>query len=232
MRIEELTVEQPITFLVAVGEQHMEFPSVVLDVLPRKRMIVAAPVLRDGKIISFHGNGILVNMVVAFPDQKPHVFQNVTVHTAKNADDSLCYTVTSLAESKELNRRGAYRCYIGIETGIRVGNHRGAISVTIKDISATGFAFATSDVRELQINESVHAVLNDYLEETAKSYSFHLYGVIVRKYELENGNTIYGCRFSGRVLGLESYIMEKERVRLQHSRGAAKNSPLKPDSAD
>lgn len=227
MRIEELTAEQPITFLVTIGDKHLEFPSVVLDVLPRKHMIVAAPVMRDEKIISFHGADILVNMVVAFPDQKPHVFQNVTVHTAKNADDSLCYTVTTLAESKELNRRGAYRCYIGIDTSVRVGSHRGTISVTIKDISATGFAFSTSDEREFQENESVHAVLNDYVEETAKSYSFHLYGVIVRKFKLENGNMVYGCRFPARVIGLESYIMEKERIRLQRSRGTAKSSPNK-----
>lgn len=90
-----------------------------------------------------------------------------------------------------------------------MGSHRGTISVTIKDISATGFAFSTSDEREFQENESVHAVLNDYVEETAKSYSFHLYGVIVRKFKLENGNMVYGCRFPARVIGLESYIMER-----------------------
>lgn len=229
MRIEELTPQQPITFLVIAGEQQLEFSSTVLDVLPRRHMIVAAPVLKDDKIISFQGKGILVHLIVSFQDQKPHIFQNVTIHTAKNDDQSFCYTITTIAESKEFNRRGAYRCFVGIDSSIRVGTNRGAINVTIKDVSATGFSFATDADKEFQENESVHAVLNDYIEETAKNYSFHLFGIIVRHFQLENGKMVYGCKFTSKVVGLERYIMEKERLRLQRSRGTSK-TPVKKDS--
>lgn len=229
MRIEELTPQQPITFLVIAGGQQLEFSSAVLDVLPRKHMIVAAPVLKDDKIVSFQGKGILVHLIVSFQDQKPHIFQNVTIRTAKKDDQSFCYTITTIAESREFNRRGAYRCFVGIDSSIRVGTNRSAIEATIKDVSITGFSFAADADREFQENESVHAVLNDYIEETAKNYSFHLFGIIVRHFRLENGKMVYGCKFTGKVAGLERYIMEKERLRLQRSRGTSK-TPMKKDS--
>lgn len=229
MRIEELTPQQPITLLVIAKDQQLEFSSTVLDVLPRKHLIVAAPVMKDDKIISFQGKGILVHLIASFPDHKPHIFQNVTIRTAKKDDQSLCYTITTVAESKEFNRRGAYRCFVGIDTSIRVGMNHSAIEATVKDVSATGFSFATDVEREFQDNEAVHAVLNDYIEETAKSYSFHLFGVIVRHFQLDNGKMVYGCKFTSKVVGLDRYIMEKERLRLQRSRGTSK-TPIKKDT--
>lgn len=228
MRIEELAPEQPITILVIAGEKTLEFPSSVLDTIPHKHMILAAPILKDDKIISFNGKGILVHLIATFSDQKPHVFQNVTINSAKRDDNSFCYTITSPAESKEFNRRGAYRCYIGTPTRIRIGSGRTAIECTIKDISTTGFAFTVSSSEvELSKRTAVHAVLNDQSEELSQKYSFHLLGSIVRSYTLENGNVVYGCQFTGKVPGLDKYLMEKERIRLQKSRGNAGSPPRK-----
>lgn len=228
MRIEELTPQQSITLLVIVKDQQLEFSSSVLECLPRRHMIIAAPILKDGKIISFNAKGILIHLIVTFPDQKPIVFQNVTINTAKNNDNSFCYTITTLAESREFNRRGAFRCFIGINTHIRVGNNSSALDATIKDISTTGFSFMVSPKIEINEKETVHAVVNDHIEETAKNYSFHLFGLIIRHYKLENGNIVYGCKLTNKVVGLDSYIMEKERIRLQKSRGNSK-TPVKKD---
>ncbi len=65
----------------------------------------------------------------------------------------------------------------------------------------------------------VHTVFNDQIEETRKSFSFHLYGVIVRKQEMENGLIVYGCKFNNKVPGLESYIRLMERIRLSNKNG-------------
>lgn len=218
MRLEDLSPSQAITLLIHIGNQQLEFPSHVLETFPRKHIIFASPVLKNDKIISFNGNGIVTHVVIYLPDQKPIVFQNVTIQTTKDKNDALCYMISCLTESKEFNRRGAYRCYIGIDTHVRVGSHKGAIQATIKDISSTGFAFTTHGERTFSEGDSVHAVVNDYIEETAKSYSFHLLGTIVRHYETENKLMVYGCQFSSKVVGLDSYLVEKERIRLQKSR--------------
>lgn len=225
MQIEDLAPEQPITLLVVAGDQQLEFSSTILEVLSRKHTVLATPVTKDDKVIAFNGKGILIHLIVTFPDEKPHIFQNVTIRTVKRKDDSLCYTITTIAESKVYNRRGAFRCYIGIDTHVRIGANRGAVDAILKDISMTGFSFTTSCEKEYAENDMVHAVINDYIEETCHSYSFHLFGTIVRHYPLENGYMVYGCKFNTKVSGLERYIMEKERIRLQKSHGGAKTPP-------
>ena len=50
--------------------------------------------------------------------------------------------------------------------------------VIIKDISYNGFAVVSKEDLELGVNQTVHAVLNDHLEETAENFNFHLYGLV------------------------------------------------------
>ena len=133
----------------------------------------------------------------------------------KRADGTLCYNVFSIAGSKTYNRRQSYRCYIGIETAIQCGLNRSAHDVIIKDISYNGFAVVSREDLELGVNQTVHAVLNDHLEETAENFNFHLYGLVARVQELENGLFLYGCRLSNPVPGLEQYIVKKERAVLR-----------------
>ena len=90
-----------------------------------------------------------------------------------------------------------------------------AHDVIIKDISYNGFAVVSREDLELDVNQTVHAVLNDYLEETAENFNFHLYGLVARVQELENGLFLYGCRLSNPVPGLEQYIVKKERAVLR-----------------
>jgi len=69
------------------------------------------------------------------------------------------------------------------------------------------------------MGQIVHTVLNDNLEEIYENYSFQIYAIIVRKEELDNGKVIYGCLLNSRMPGLDKYIMTKERLRLQSTRG-------------
>jgi hypothetical protein len=67
----------------------------------------------------------------------------------------------------------------------------------------------------LEVNQTVHAVLNDHMDETAENFNFHLYGLVARIQELENGLFLYGCRLNNPVPGLEQYIIKKERAVLR-----------------
>ena len=72
---------------------------------------------------------------------------------------------------------------------------------------------------ELEINQTIHTVFSDRIEETFQNFSFHLYGIIIRKDELENGKVVYGCKLNAKVPGLENYIMLKERLRIKNKNG-------------
>ena len=53
MRIGELQPEQNITLLVNVNGTSLTFESKVQENYPRKNMIIADPIIKDGKPVSF-----------------------------------------------------------------------------------------------------------------------------------------------------------------------------------
>lgn len=217
MQIEEIPAGASITFLITISGEHLTFDSKIQAVYPKKHLVLADPVYHKDKVISFHGPKMIVNILVSFDDEKPQLFKNVTVTTMKKADGSLCYNLSTRAESKPYNRRENFRCFIGIPTVMQCGANHSTHDIVIRDVSMTGFSVACDSEVELNSNQVIHVVLNDYIAELAENFSFQLYGIVVRIQELDNGKIIYGCRTNSRVIGLESYIMKKERIRLQKS---------------
>lgn len=187
MQIDDLTAGLSLSFIIHLNNEELQFESRILEVYSRRHTLLAEGVFTDDKIISFRGKGLLVDLLVTLPDDKPQLFKNVTTNVVKRADGTLCYNVFSIAGSKTYNRRQSYRCYIGIETAIQCGLNRSAHDVIIKDISYNGFAVVSREDLELGVNQTVHAVLNDHLEETAENFNFHLHGLVARVQELENG---------------------------------------------
>lgn len=170
-------------------------------------------------MVSFHSGAVLTNLVVAFPDSKPHIFQNVEIETYKQDNNSYYYYISSITPSQQFNRRGAFRCFIGLPAVVQIGLEKHTQEATIKDISNTGFSILPYDSTvEYEIGTTIHLMLDDLVDENKEKYNFYLIGIVVRKHELENGNIVYGCRLNNKVPGLDSYIMLKERLRLSKSR--------------
>ena len=215
MQIDDLTAGLSLNFLIHLNTEQLQFESKILEVYPRRHTLLAEGVFTDDKIISFRGKGLVVDLIVTFPEEKPQLFKNVTTNVVKRADGTLCYTVFSVAGSKTYNRRQSYRCYVGIETAVQCGLNRAAHDVIIKDISYNGFSVVSKEDLKLEVNQTVHAVLNDHMDETAENFNFHLYGLVARIQELENGLFLYGCRLNNPVPGLEQYIIKKERAVLR-----------------
>lgn len=219
MLIEELATGQSIKLQAKIGEEIVEFETTVQEALPRKHMILADIVRKNDKAVSFRGKGLIVDLHVSPSDSAPLVFKNVQIDLRKKQDNSLCYSITTITEAKVLNRRQAFRCYVGVATTVQCGTNRAAFEAVIKDVSNIGFAITTSSENEFHENQVLHTVLNDYLEEIAENFSFHLYGIIVRCQDLENGQCVYGCKLNQKVPGLDTYIMKKERLRLRKANG-------------
>ena len=110
MQIDDLTAGLSLDFLVHINTEQLEFHSRILEVYPRRHTLLAEGVFTDGKIISFRGKGLVTDLVVTLPEEKPQLFKNVTTNVVKRADGTLCYTVFSIAGSKTYNRRQCFRC--------------------------------------------------------------------------------------------------------------------------
>ncbi len=215
MQIDDLTAGLSLSFLINLNTEQLQFESRILEVYPHRHTLLAEGVFADDKIISFRGKGLVVDLIVTIPEEKPQLFKNVTTNVVKRSDGTLCYTVFTIAGSKTYNRRQSYRCYVGIESSIQCGLNRVAHDAIIKDISCSGFSVVTREDLQLNVNQTIHTVLNDHMEDSTETFNFHLYGLVARKQELENGLFLYGCRLNNPVPGLEQYIVKKERAVLR-----------------
>ena len=220
MFIEELQPKQEIQLLVNVNNNSLVFTSKVQETLPKKHTIFVDAVYKGNKPVSFKGNGVILDVMAAVEDaSKPHLFKNVSSTLLKRTNGTFCYGLTSMEASITHNRRENYRCYIGIETYIEFGPNHMTHEAIIRDISATGFAVVCDNEVSFLPGNLVHVVLNDQIESSGEKYTFHLYGLVARLQEIENGKTIYGCRLNNNVKGLDAYIVEKDRQQLKRRSG-------------
>ena len=108
MQIDDLTAGLSLSFLINLNTEQLQFESKILEVYPRRHTLLAQGVFTDDKIISFRGKGLVVDLIVTLPEDKPQLFKNVTTNVVKLSDGTLCYTVSSIAGSKTYNRRQSY----------------------------------------------------------------------------------------------------------------------------
>lgn len=220
MRIGDLKPKQNISLLINVKGTSLTFNTTIQESYPKKHTVYANAVFNNGKPLSFRGDNVIVDMLVCFPEERPILFKNVTTKLLKRSNGEFCYSFTTVADGFVYNRRENFRCYIGIDSSIQYNSNTAAHSAIIRDISSTGFAVVCDDPNvSAELGQLIHTVLTDRPVEHGPIYSFHLYGIVARIQELDNGNILYGCKFNTPVTGLDKYIMEKERLRLKRTNG-------------
>lgn len=218
MRIEELQPGTKVTLTVNINGEDLFFDTIVQEVHPRKHLILADAIYRDDKVISFRGTHLIVNLIVTIEENKPQIFKNVTVYTLRKPDGTFCYSIATIAESLNYNRRGSFRCYIGKPTSIQFGINRSAYEALLRDVSVTGFSIVSDHDLHLNENQMIHAVLLDSIEELDEKFRFDMNGLIARTQVLPNEKYLYGCRFNNPIAGLDAYISKKERMQLKNNK--------------
>lgn len=220
MNIFELTPGQIITIFVNTPEQKLEFNTNIEEVYPKKKVLLAAPIYLNDKLLTFRGTQLIFDILVCPTDgTTPQMFKNVSIKLVRKSDGSVWYNLYTIAESKNYNRRGAFRCSIGMATTVQCGTNRVPYDAVIKDISTSGFSFILPKTAQVDPNGVVHMLVNDYIEESAERFNFNLYGLIVRSFELDAHRMVYGCKLNSPVHGLEKYLMTKERIRMKNAHG-------------
>jgi hypothetical protein len=220
MKIEELTTGLSITIIAHVQDEQVEFQSSIEEVLTKKKALLASLIYQNEKIITFRGKNISVDLLVSFIDgSKPHLFKDINIALVQKSDGTYLYYITCEEESKAVNRRGSFRCYIGLASSIQSDLNRTSYPAVIKDVSSTGFSLVCSEDITLRNEQVVHVLLSDYIAELNEEFTFHLYGIVVRAIPMDKGRVVYGCRLNSTVPGLDQYIMKKERVRLRNTSG-------------
>ena len=109
MKITEIASGTNIKLIAKIQNETIEFDSVIDEVIPNKRIVLASAVYRNDKLITFRGKGLIVDVLVSPTDDKPYLFKNVTLNLMKKSDNTYWYNLVTNAAGKPQNRRRSFR---------------------------------------------------------------------------------------------------------------------------
>lgn len=166
-------------------------------------MLLLEPVRIDGKVAGFSDN-VAVNLL--FPrESKLNIWYNIKVSVVKY-NKNIYHAIKLEGDSTTLNRRQAYRVYMGHNHTIVTFTSTGPknLDVLVRDVSDLGFAFITGEAMNVGNVVRLHFPIDD-------SSELKLTAKIVRTESRERGETLYGCKFSERNRILSEYLMKYQR---------------------
>ena len=220
MLLQEMPADNKIIIELSIKGQKFEFPSKVVS--QGNNSIFIEPIRINGKVLTFNSSeSVAINIVMIRENKSPMVWKGVGVACVHEKSGSF-YKITASGEGFEINRRGAFRLFVGISGVAQLGINRKAVDVIVKDVSENGFSFVSSEDMENVINMPVRLVFIDF----NKNYS--LMGIIVRKVIINETKVLYGCQLSVNNSQLEQYINQKQRQMLSMNRdnSAFKNKEM------
>lgn len=174
--------------------------------------LLLTPIHIDGKIVGFPPN-FTVNL--HYPEEGQLFCWNDITVRAVRFRGHIYHSVAINGDAVVLNRRGAYRVFIGETKFISHRNHVDTrlYEVFLRDISETGMCYMSKD--HFEVGRAVTLQLR-----LANGHELDLRAKILWKRENPNRATtfLYGCKFTEKNKFLNSYLMnvqqEQQRRRM------------------
>ena len=176
--------------------------------------VLLTPILMNGKIVGFPPP-ISVNLYYVDEGQV-FLWSDVTVKAVKYQNKAY-HSVTLENAPKVLNRRGAYRVFIGQKMNLVTFSPEGSSlhEVFIRDISETGMSFFSEE--EFSKGRTVRLYLKI---KGGEELSLSAQVVWKRQGTHRRKNQfLYGCKFIGRNRQLTSYLMTVQQERQKKRMG-------------
>lgn len=177
-----------------------------------KQSVLLTPIHLDGKIVGFPEK-YTVNLL--YPaDDHVYCWSNVTIKAVRY-QNHVYHCVELPGEAQILNRRGAYRVYIGENMNLLKFTRNGSElhEVLIRDISETGFCFISKE--EFSLGRTLRLYLRF---KNGREISLSAQALWQRENPNRTTTYLYGCKFLERNKLLTSFLMgvqqEKQRKRL------------------
>ncbi|MCR5154649.1 MAG: PilZ domain-containing protein [Lachnospiraceae bacterium] len=182
--------------------------------------ILLEPIKVDNKVVGFPPS-CTVNVIYA-GDERAYIWKNSDVKLVK-VGKNIYYSITSFLQGEPINRRGAYRVYIGEEMYLTTFTNDGPKSLTVilKDISESGFAFITKEA--FDIGRAVRLSFT----VGSREHELRLPATIVRRQEDENSiRVLYGCKLTDKNKLLSGILMHIQQERQKKKMNLSKQGEL------
>ncbi len=166
----------------------------------------------NGKVVGFPPNCV-VNLLYIGENQV-FCWKNVKIKAVRY-EKKVYHSAELVADAEILNRRGAYRVYIGEQMQLTAFSAQGPKNypVHLKDLSETGMAFFSKEEFDVGRTVRLHLIIR-------KGQELQLSAQIIRIQDFENRtDKLYGCKFVERYNHLVSYLMHLQQERQKKKLG-------------
>lgn len=204
MKLQEIEEGSSISITVKREDTSATFPSEVYKVFT-DCILVNLFVFEDN-VISFEGENLTIEMVVVKPGEVPYFFKNIKI-TREIYMDQPYHCIRTGTVGVRLNRRNAFRAFIGEEgSALEVpGNRR--VDVLVKDLSSTGIGFLINKNEKTRFETGQH--LEVIFKDSLISSTIDVVARVVRIEEKET-DILYGCAFSKHYPQIDRYVAAKQ----------------------
>lgn len=209
MTAAELQLSHPIELEIKINGKKTTLISGIEKMV--NQTILLTPIQMNGKLVGFPPE-CEVNLLY-IDESHVYCWRNVQIKAVKY-DGKVYHGTQLIADAEILNRRGAYRVYIGEEMLMTAFTAKGPKShrVLVKDISESGLAFLSSE--EFDVGRTVRFHL-----KIASGKELQLSAQILRTQEQEGTRTLYGCKLLERSPHLTNYLMRIQQDRRRQQLG-------------
>lgn len=209
MRLDELLKGQKLHVEVLAKGGMLEYD--VTTSLCSHGGVLIEPIRYQGKILNFNRSDITIRVLYARDGEKPIEWDGCFIKTVEYNGEKY-HLIGCEKIGVEVNRRGCIRIFLGDKGVAQVGEHRGVLNVTVKDLSCTGFSFIGESIPDAPTGALVHLTF----EEGIRLEKFSLYGNVMRKVEMEEKRALYGCKLTKQCKEVDAYIAKRQRDQAQH----------------
>lgn len=210
MTAAELQVEHSVELEILMNGKKTTLLTAVEHVIGQT--ILLTPIQIGGKVVGFPPNCAVHFLYVG--ENQVFCWKNVKVKAVRY-EKGIYHCVELSGEAEILNRRGAYRVFIGENMTLTAFSAQGPKNYTVqlKDISETGMAYFSKD--EFDVGRTVRLQLS-----IKKGSDLPLSAQIIRIQEFENRpEKLYGCKFVEKNNRLVTYLMHLQQERQRQKMG-------------
>lgn len=204
MNLSEITEDYSVSVNVIKGDASATFSSSPAFV--KGGDLYVQPFRHENHIINFAADGVSFELSAVKEGEVPFFWKNVSVTKGSN-EGQLYHVIHAETDGVKVNRRNAFRVFIGIDgNAMRVSN-KTSEAITVKDISSTGIAVITRD------KEKPHFEVGEQLRVSYRDEDFYMEidvdCRVVRIFTTDVGY-VYGCQFSRLYPRVEHYVATRQ----------------------
>lgn len=233
MLINELEANVEITIEVRNAETGIELKTKIIDLASLTKDELASIKEYAGKTvlmpyaiaekINFGSTGVSFkgtdyHMKVQAPKgSRMYVWKDIQIFGIRLKSGKVLQLVATATEAKELNRRKAYRVYIGKEGMALIGNNNKPRSVTVKDISATGIGVIIENfIDPVEPHTDIHVTF-EYTTDVKDKFSIH--AEVLTCIPMGEGRHLLGCTFKKYSQAIERFVSKVQAAERRRASG-------------